>query len=254
MNAQFHLARLLAGVLVLATCLFAAAARGDDGAPGGAAPGGNTPGNAQNSAQNSAPSAGGSLNIKTQADDAVVLVANPELADPVYTHTVLLATPMEGGGYIGVIVNRPTTQSLASLFPEHAPSREVRDPVYFGGPVLTQIIFALVHSDQSPGEGTLKMSNGLFLAIKETTIDHVIESTPNDAHYYVGTVMWQPGELQSEIKRGVWSVIDPDTSVVFDRNPEKLWEHLQQKVNALSVRLDAPAPRRVVRVASLTAP
>jgi len=251
MNAQFPLGRLLAGVLVLATCLFTAAARGDDGVPAGAAPSAPVA-NAPGDAQNSTPGAGGGLNIKTQADDAVVLVANPELADPVYTHTVLLATPMEGGGYIGVIVNRPTTQSLASLFPEHAPSREVRDPVYFGGPVLTQIIFALVHSDQSPGEGTLKMSNGLFLAIKETTIDHVIENTPNDAHYFVGTVMWQPGELQSEIKRGVWSVIDPDTSVVFDRNPEKLWEHLQEKVNALSVKLEGPRAVGRERVASLS--
>jgi putative transcriptional regulator len=182
------------------------------------------------------------LNIQTRSDDAVVLVADPDLVDPVYAHTVLLATPMDDGSYIGVIVNRPTRQSLSSLFPEHEPSKKVHDPVYFGGPMLTQVIFALVHSDQSPGEGTLKMSNGLFLAIKETTIDHVIENTPNDAHYYVGTVMWQPGQLQQEIRRGVWSVIDADASVVFDHNPEQLWDHLRQKVDAMSVRLDLRQP------------
>ena len=168
-------------------------------------------------------------------DAAMVLVAKPDFADPVYSHSVIIVTPMDGGGHIGIIVNRPTKESLASLFPEHAPSKQVHDPVYFGGPMLTEVIFALVHSDASPGEGTLQMTKGLFLAIKETTIDHVIEKTPNDAHYFVGTVVWQPGELQAEVKHGLWSVMAPDTAVVFDQNPERLWDHLQAKANALSV-------------------
>ena len=87
-------------------------------------------------------------------------------------------------------------------------------------------------SDELEGRGPT--TKGLYLAIKETTIDHVIEQTPNDAHYFVGTVVWQPGELQAEVDRGFWSVMAPDAGVVFDHDPEKLWEHLQAKAGAVS--------------------
>ena len=69
---------------------------------------------------------------------AVTLVATPQFTDPDYRATVLLAVPIENGQHVGVIINRPTDRSLASLFPEHAPSKRVRDPVYFGGPMLRQ--------------------------------------------------------------------------------------------------------------------
>jgi len=67
---------------------------------------------------------------------AVTLVAAPRLIDPDYRGAVLLAVPVENNRHVGVIINRPTGRSLASLFPEHSPSKLVRDPVYFGGPML----------------------------------------------------------------------------------------------------------------------
>src|SRR5256714_10585788 len=87
-------------------------------------------------------------------DGTVTLVATPRLVDPDYRGAVLLAAPVENNRHVGVIINRPTGRSLASLFPEHAPSKLVRDPVYFGGPMLRQAIFAVVHIDHTPGPGS----------------------------------------------------------------------------------------------------
>lgn len=67
----------------------------------------------------------------------VVLVATERLAGSGYDETVLIAAPLRNGAAIGFIVNRPTRVKLGGLFPEHAPSRKVVDPVYFGGPMLT---------------------------------------------------------------------------------------------------------------------
>jgi len=36
----------------------------------------------------------------------------------------VLAKPIEGGGHVGFIVNKPTKMSLAELFPEHEPSKK----------------------------------------------------------------------------------------------------------------------------------
>lgn len=165
---------------------------------------------------------------------AVVLVAAPELIDPDYRATVLLAVPVENNRHVGVILNRPTGRSLASLFPEHAPSKLVRDPVYFGGPMLRQAIFAVVHIDHTPGPGSIQMMKELFLATQGAVVDHVIEETPNEARYYVGYVAWRPGELRTEVDRGLWYVLDANPDLVFRRDPGKLWEELVRRARAVT--------------------
>src|SRR5262245_31939977 len=117
---------------------------------------------------------------------AVTLVATPRLVDPDYRGTVLLAVPLENNRHVGVIVNRPTGRPLSSYFPEHAPSKRVRDPVYFGGPMLRQALFAVVHMDHTPGPGSIQLMKELFLATQSSVVDHIIEATPNEARYYVG--------------------------------------------------------------------
>lgn len=165
---------------------------------------------------------------------AVVLVAAPQLVDPDYRQTVLLAVPVDNNRYVGVIINRPTSRSLSSLFPEHGPSKQVRDPVYFGGPMLRRAIFALVRTDQTPGTGSIQMMKDLYLATQGTVVDSIIEQHPNDARYYVGYVVWQPGELRLEINRGLWSVLDADTDMVFRKSPESMWEELLRRARAVT--------------------
>ncbi|HEY6240877.1 MAG TPA: YqgE/AlgH family protein [Burkholderiales bacterium] len=164
----------------------------------------------------------------------VTLVAAPELVDPDYRGTVLLAVPVDHNRHVGVILNRPTSRSLSSLFPKHAPSKLVRDPVYFGGPMLRQAIFAVVHTDHTPGPGSIQILNELFLATQGTVVDHVIEETPNEARYYVGYVVWRPGELRLEVDRGLWYVLDADPDLVFRKDPGRLWEELVRRARAIT--------------------
>ena len=57
--------------------------------------------------------------------DAIVQVASPGLSDADYRQSVVLVVPIEGDRLLGAIINRPTRRSLASLFPEHQPSKKV---------------------------------------------------------------------------------------------------------------------------------
>ena len=161
-------------------------------------------------------------------DQAMILVAHPAFRDLEYRQTVLIAAPAPNGGHVGVILNRPTKRSLASLFPEHEPSKKVVDPVYYGGPFSRSALVALVHTDHSPGTGSVPLMKDLYLAFRANTIDHVIETTPNDARYFVGYVGWLPGELRSEIDRGLWTVLDADIEMVFRKDTDGLWEELLQ--------------------------
>jgi len=161
-------------------------------------------------------------------DEAILLVAHPAFRDADYRQTVLIAAPAPNGGHVGVILNRPTRRSLGSLFPDHEPSKKVVDPVHYGGPFSRGALVALVKSETTPGPGTVLLMKNLYLAFRANTIDHVIESTPNEARYFVGYVGWRPGELKSEIDRGLWSVQNADIDTIFRKDTEGLWEELLQ--------------------------
>lgn len=171
--------------------------------------------------------------VLAQEEDAILLVAHPAFRDLDYRQTVLIATPAPNGGHIGVILNRPTRRSLGSLFPDHEPSKKVVDPVHYGGPFSRGALVALVKTEASPGNGAVPVMKNLYLAFRANTIDHIIENTPNDARYYVGYVGWRPGELKTEIERGLWSVLSPDLDTVFRKDMDGMWEELLQQTRRI---------------------
>ncbi len=177
----------------------------------------------------------------------MLLVAHPAFRDLEYRQTVLIAAPAPNGGHVGVILNRPTRRSLASLFPDHEPSKKVIDPVYYGGPFSRGALVALVHSDNAPGAGSVPLMKHLYLAFRANTIDHVIETTPNEARYFVGYVGWRPGELKSEIDRGLWSAVDADLDMIFRKDTEGMWEELLQA--SRRIRADVAPARQLAAVA-----
>ncbi len=189
--------------------------------------------------------AGGALSAAAQApqDEAVFLIAHPSFRDVEYRNAVLIAAPAPSGGHVGVIINRPTRRSLSSLFPEHEPSKKVVDPVHYGGPFSRGALVALVKTDTRPGTGMVSLMKNLIMAFRANTIDQIIETTPNDARYYVGYVGWRPGELKGEVERGLWSVVDADLETVFRKDTEGMWEELLQQ--SRRIRADRADPPRL---------
>jgi putative transcriptional regulator len=154
---------------------------------------------------------------------------------------VVFAAPVPGGYHVGFILNKPTPAKLGDLFPDHAPSRKVVAPVYLGGPVRPEALFALARRAPKGGDA-IALIPGLVLAMDSTTVDRVIETTPNDARYFAGMVIWLPGELDEEIRAGGWEVRRVEASTVFHSHPERLWQelHTGRRVRVLAPLRDAP--------------
>ena len=161
-------------------------------------------------------------------DQPLLLVAKPELSE-FYSHTVLMVRPIGNGRHIGVILNRPTPLTLGKLFPDHAPSAKVVDPVYLGGPVATEAIFAMVHTAKSPGGRSVPLMSDLFLAVDSDVVDGIIERTPDQARFFAGFVAWQSGELDAEVEKGFWTVLEPDVGLMLRKSTDGLWEELSQR-------------------------
>jgi putative transcriptional regulator len=161
--------------------------------------------------------------------NTVVLVAKRELQDRIYGASILLARPIDADRHVGVIINKPTQTTLSTLFPTHSPSRKVVDPVFLGGPVGSEIIFALVQRKDSPGNRSLRIGPDLFLATDSRVVDQIIETEPSQARFFAGVVLWNSGELAEEVKRGLWFVQEPRSEIVL-RKPAGLWEEMVDRL------------------------
>jgi putative transcriptional regulator len=184
------------------------------------------------------PRAQGTSQEPAQENDApLILVAKPGLHDEFFGASILVAKPIGDGRHVGFAINRPTSMTLGKLFPEHGPSQKVLDPVYLGGPLNTEYIFALVQSSANPGGESLRIAQDLFIAVDAKTVDRIIEGDVAHARFFAGLIAWRPGELQEELKRGLWYVQESDTDLVMRKSTDGLWEELvtrsERRANAI---------------------
>lgn len=153
-----------------------------------------------------------------------VLVAHPGLADAAYAHSVVV---LQRGANeeVGVIINRPSDYAVADVLDAPAAEKAV-DPLYSGGPFLPQQLIALIRDEKSPGQGSMQLASGLHLSINANELQHSLERSPGTARFYAGLVLWRPGELAEELKRGLWLKVEVPLDTVFRRDAEGLWDEL----------------------------
>lgn len=171
-------------------------------------------------------------------DEPVMLVAKPALRDRIYGATILIAKPASNGRHIGFIINKPTPLTLGRLFPDHEPSQKVTEPVYLGGPMNTSTLFALVQRKDNPGRNSVQFAPGLYVVLERDLVDQIIEAEAERARFLAGLVLWAPGELREEIRRGFWYVIDADAGLALRKPTDGMWEELvkRSEQNARSIR------------------
>ena len=166
---------------------------------------------------------------------AFFLVAKPGLPDPNFRESVVLVVQGEKSETTGVIVNRPTDRSLAELLPGER-FASFTDPIFFGGPVAPQGLFALFQADKYSG-AAVAMLPGLYFAVLPDSVDSLLSNPPPKIRLFSGYAGWAPGQLQGELDRGDWLVVDADIPSIFRKDTSKLWQDMVRRARA--VRADA---------------
>jgi len=161
------------------------------------------------------------------------LVAKSSIVDPNVEHSVVLAAPAPDGGVLGVILNRPTKQSLASILPNNELLAKFTDPLYFGGPVERVGLFAVFRSQQKPGPA-FPVVEDVQLALHPGTVELLLRNPPAQLRLFVGYAGWAPGQLTGELDRGDWWIVDADTETIFRKNTDSLWDDLSQRARAVT--------------------
>lgn len=93
---------------------------------------------------------------------------------------------------------------------------------------MPKMAFLLFKSKEDPGSDAIKIVDNIYFSHKVQSFsglqtDHEHET---DFRVYTGYSGWSPGQLESEILRGSWKVVRADPDIIFDNNPDQVWEYL----------------------------
>jgi putative transcriptional regulator len=158
-----------------------------------------------------------------------LLIAPPASADNDFARTVVLVLHKDEHGSIGIVLNRPVKMRLAEVFPEIREGKGLDQQAWAGGPVMLGIN-ALLRTARPPNGADTLLPGVSLLATRDLMHAQIAAGTPPSAfRVYVGLCGWGPGQLEDEMRRGLWRVALANAAVVFDPAPDTLWTRLNAK-------------------------
>lgn len=158
-----------------------------------------------------------------------LLIATQKSRDTDLKQSVVLVFQYDKDAALGLIVNRRSDVPASEAFPELTNAKGGPVPVWAGGPLAIGIR-ALHQSDFQPAEGREIVTGLSLISDKPLILKLLAASTPpNNFRIYAGYVGWTSQQLRNEVATGLWLVRAGDPAVVFDQNPETLWDRLTGK-------------------------
>jgi len=155
---------------------------------------------------------------------AILIVGKAELPDDDFADSVVLVMNNLGPGPVGIIVNRPTRITVPELFPDDARLAHLIGKVYFGGPVEFGAIWFLVRTTAPPERATQVLDGVYLSADRELLMKLLARPKPmENLRIFIGHAGWAPGQLESEIDRGAWTLQRADPDSIFKGKSEHLW-------------------------------
>jgi putative transcriptional regulator len=160
----------------------------------------------------------------TKPLNAILIVARDELPDSNFGHAIVLVMNNLAPGPVGIIINRPMPIPVSRLFPEIERLAQVRDEVYFGGPVDFGSVWFLFHAAKPP-EHAIQACDGVYLSADRKLLLQLLgRSKPMDSlRIFLGHAGWAPGQLEAEIERHDWTPRRAEMEAIFSGKSEYPW-------------------------------
>lgn len=160
------------------------------------------------------------------------LVAKPSIPDPRFKETVIVMLyHNQEKGAAGLVINKPIEKIPITVFfkninikpPDKIIDKEIT--LYWGGPVDTKHIF-FIHSSEYKSKNFIA-SNNNFTVTRESKVLFDIVSNKGPKKYIIilGIAAWEPGQLDSEIKRDNWDKKLNHNTSLFN-NGNEMWNRL----------------------------
>jgi putative transcriptional regulator len=154
--------------------------------------------------------------------NGVLLIASPGLGDPNFRQTVVLVSQTRDGNTVGVILNRPT----------QAKHERTGTPLFFGGPVMREVLVALFSSERAPEAAAFHVLQGIYLTMHPGNLEKLFgdpAARTKGYRLFSGFAGWAPGQLETELARNDWFVLPANAGLVFRSDTTGMWEELVRK-------------------------
>ncbi len=160
----------------------------------------------------------------------VLLVASKRLSDPSFAETVILLLEYGKDGALGVVLNRPTSVSLATVLPEIKALKKRREIVSLGGPVGREQVLLLAYSSRPP-QDSQQIFDQCYIVASPKALQRLI-AAGNPAlklRAFAGYAGWAPGQIDAEVARQDWRLLAADAATVFELAADKMWPELSRQ-------------------------
>lgn len=171
-------------------------------------------------AKPTAPSARAPANALT----SILIVAQGVVSDPNFGGSIVVVMNNLGPAPVGIIINRPMPLTVARFFPKLKHLAQVRDKVYFGGPVEFGTVWYLFRAKTAPATA-IQVCDGVYVSSDDKLLLKLL-ARPNPMQglrLFIGHAGWYPGQLQMEIQGGAWTPQRADAASIFNPQPKLPW-------------------------------
>ena len=172
------------------------------------------------------------------------LVAGPQLRDRNFFKGVVLILEHTAIGAMGLVVNRPSSLSLANALAGEIELPCSDELVFIGGPVEPDHLF-LIHHNHGWSHASVEVSPGVHVTTDPEAFEAVVTSQEHEPRRILsGYAGWAPGQLEGELASGDWQVVDASVADVFGPDPYMLWDDLRSRISQSNrlIRVETPHP------------
>jgi putative transcriptional regulator len=153
-----------------------------------------------------------------------LLVATPLLGDPNFSRTVIYLLEHDGGGTVGVVLNRPSHTPVGQVLPDWHDAMSGPAVVFGGGPV--QPDGALCLGELGPrSSGIREVVDGISTVDLDGDVA-VIAPDAGRLRVFAGHSGWARDQLAGELAEGAWWVFAGSPDDLFSDDPKTMWRRV----------------------------
>ncbi|GAA4125857.1 YqgE/AlgH family protein [Knoellia locipacati] len=156
-----------------------------------------------------------------------LLVSTPQLDDGLFHRSVILMLQHDDNGAHGVVLNKPLGAEVDSVLPGWGEHISAPQTLFQGGPVQLDSALGLVmvSSDEDLPPGSQRLFGSVAI-IDLDTPPLLVMPEVGGLRIFAGYAGWSSGQLESEIARGSWMVLDSLPGDLLTADPDRLWEQV----------------------------
>lgn len=157
-----------------------------------------------------------------------LLVAMPGMGDPRFAHAVIMMCAHSRDEAMGLVINKPKEALTLGDVLDHlgikARAELAPSAVMDGGPVKPDRGYVLHSDDFAAPNATLEVAPGISMTATREVLEAMGgASAPARFILALGCSGWGAGQLEDELRRNAWLVVEPDDAIIFGAAHDDKW-------------------------------